>query len=111
MSTATIEAPITAEAASAARRTPVQQRPRTATTATPQLVEARKHAETAVTDLMASTTETLRAFVPAAILRPTEAVDYAFDLCEQVLAGTRRVCLEFAQLMESGLDSVDRRNA
>ncbi|MGQ0847070.1 MAG: hypothetical protein ACT4QF_23370 [Sporichthyaceae bacterium] len=109
MSTATIDAPAT-DAGNATRRTPVQ-RPRPANVATPQLVEARQHAETAVTDLMAATTETVRAFVPAAVLRPTDAVDYAFDLCEQVLAGTRRICLEFAQLMESGLDSVERRTS
>ncbi len=45
------------------------------------------------------------------MLRPTEAVEYTFDLMEQVLAADRRICFEFASIMESGIDSVERRPA
>ena len=96
MSTATIDAPTTT------RRTPAARRP-LPTSANPQLVEARQHAETAVSDLAAAATDAVRAFVPAAMLRPTEAVEFAFDLSEQLLAVTRRACLEAAQILENGL--------
>lgn len=96
MSTATIDAPDTT------RRPPAARRPRPAA-AKSQLVEARHHAETAVTDLAAATTDVVRALVPAAVLRPTEAVELAFDLGEQLLALSRRGCYEAAQLLENGL--------
>jgi hypothetical protein len=96
MSTATIDAPDTT------RRTPTARRPGPATTK-PQLVEARHHAETAVSDLADATTDAVRAFVPAAMLRPTEAVEFAFDLAEQMLAVSRRACFEAAQILENGL--------
>jgi hypothetical protein len=98
MSTAIIETPETAT-----RRTPSQRRTPTSSAAKPQLVEARQHAETAVSDLAAAATDAVRAFVPAALLRPTEAVDFAFDLAEQMLAVSRRACLEAAQILENGL--------
>ncbi len=96
MSTATIDTPDTTT-----RRTPAARRP--ASAAQPRLVEARQHAETAVTDLAAATTDAVRSFVPSALLRPTEAVDFAFDLAEQVLAVSRRACVEAAQVLENGL--------
>lgn len=96
MSTATIDAPDTT------RRTPAARRPRPAA-AKPQLVEARHHAETAVSDLAVATTDAVRALVPAAMLRPTEAVELAFDLAEQMLAVSRRGCFEAAQILENGL--------
>ena len=97
MSTATIETPETA------RRTPSARRPASGSAAKPQLVEARQHAETAVSDLAAAATDAVRAFVPAAVLRPTEAVDFAFDLAEQMLAISRRACFEAAQILENGI--------
>lgn len=96
MSTATIDAPDTT------RRPPAARRPRPAA-AKPQLVEARHHAETAVSDLAAATTDAVRALVPAAVIRPTEAVELAFDLAEQMLAVCRRACFEAAQILENGL--------
>lgn len=99
MSTATIDAP---ETTNNARRTPAARRPSTPSP-NPQLVEARRHAETAVSDLAAATTDALRAFVPAAMLRPTEAVDFAFDLVEQLVAVSRRACFEAALVVENGL--------
>lgn len=97
MSTATIDTPETT------RRTPAARRATSASAAKPQLVEARQHAETAVSDLAAAATDAVRAFVPAAVLRPTEAVDFAFDLAEQMLAISRRACFETAQILENGL--------
>lgn len=96
MSTATVEAP-----ESTSRRTPTARRSGSA--AQPRLVEARQHAETTVTDLASAATDAVRSFVPAAILRPTEAVDFAFDLAEQMLAVSRRACVEAAQVLENGL--------
>jgi hypothetical protein len=69
------------------------------------------HAESAVTDLFASTAETVRTFVPTAFLRPSDAVNQAFDLAEQCLAIARRTCLELATLVEGGLEGFDRRAA
>ncbi len=97
MSTATIDAPD-----ATTRRTPPARRPSTPA-ATPQLVAARRHAETAVSDLAAATADAVRAFVPAAMLRPTEAVDVAFDLAEHMLAVSRRACVEAAAVLENGL--------
>jgi hypothetical protein len=96
MSTATIDAPETN------RRTPAARRPSSAASA-PKHLEARQHAETAVSDLLATATDTVRALVPAAMLRPAEAVDHAFDLVEQLLAACRRACVEAAQAMEPGI--------
>jgi hypothetical protein len=98
MSTATIDAPDTST-----RRTPAARRSPSSSSAKPQLVEARQHAETAVSDLAAAATDAVRSFVPAAVLRPTEAVDFAFDLAEQMLAVSRRACFEAAQILENGL--------
>jgi hypothetical protein len=108
MTTATIDA----AAESTARRAPGP-RPRPAGTTTPSLVEARKHTEVAVSDFVSATSDAIRAFLPAAVTRPTEAVEYAFDLAEQVLAGARRVFLELAAMIESGIDgsATNRRAA
>lgn len=97
MSTATIDGPETTT-----RRTPAARRPSSSATK-PQLVEARQHAETAVSDLAAAATDAVRTLVPSAVLRPTEAVDFAFDLAEQMLAVSRRACFEAAHLLENGL--------
>lgn len=105
MSTATIDTPDTAT------RRPSAARNRGTASPAPKLVEARAHAETAVTDLVSALTDTIRAFVPAAVLRPTDAVDYTFDLAEQMLGGTRRVCFEIASIFESDLEGAERRAA
>jgi hypothetical protein len=104
MTTATIETSVDS------RRAPGQ-RNRTAAQPSPKLVDARMHAESAVTDLFASTAETVRTFVPTALLRPSDAVNTAFDLAEQCLAIARRTCLELAGLLEGGLEGLDRRAA
>jgi hypothetical protein len=106
MTTATIDA----AAESTARRTPTP-RTRPAGTPTPTLVEARKHTEVALTDFVNATNDALRAFLPAAVTRPTEAVEYAFDLAEQMLAGARRVCLELAAIVEHGTEGAPHRRA
>lgn len=98
MSTAIIETPDSVN-----RRTATSRRTASSSSAKPQLVEARRHAETAVSDLAAATTDVVRAFVPQALLRPTEAVDFAFDLAEQMLAMSRRTWIETAQILENGL--------
>ncbi|HEY2834377.1 MAG TPA: hypothetical protein VGJ14_18290 [Sporichthyaceae bacterium] len=106
MTTATIDA----AAESTARRNPGQ-RPRPAGTAAPSLVEVRKHTEVAVSDFVSATSDAFRAFLPAAVTRPTEAVEYAFDLAEQMLAGARRVFLELAAMVEHGMEGAQNRRA
>lgn len=109
MSTAAVES--TSESTSrrssagANRRAPLQDASRR------ELTEVREHTEAAVSDLISATADAMRAFLPSAVLRPTEAVDYVFDVAEQVLAGTRRVCLEVAGVLESGLQGAESRAA
>lgn len=79
--------------------------------AAPGLPEAGRNAEAAVTELMTATTETLRAFVPAAVLRPSTTMGYGFDLAEQLLSNTRRACLEMARIVETGIDNLGQRAA
>lgn len=76
-----------------------------------ELVEVRGHTEAAVTDLVAVTTDAVRAFLPSAVLRPTDTVDYMFDVLEQAVAASRRLCLEIASVVESGLQATERRAA
>jgi hypothetical protein len=77
----------------------------------PELTAAREHTEAAVTDLVSATSDALRAFLPVAVVRPTEAIDYVFDVVEQVVIGMRRVCVEIAGVVESGLQAAERRAA
>ena len=91
--------------AGASRRRPLQDASRR------ELTEVREHTEAAVSDLIGATADAMRAFLPSAVLRPTEAVDCVFDVAEQVLAGTRRVCLEIAGVIESGLQAAENRAA
>jgi hypothetical protein len=106
MTTATIEAPVDA------RRTPGQRSTNARTTTpTSSLADARIHAETAVTEIASSLGHTARTFVPTAVLRPSETVNQAFDLAEQCLAITRRICVEFALVVEGGIEGLERRAA
>lgn len=107
MSTATIDGP-----QEVTSRRPGSNRSRQASAdSRRELVDARVHTEAAVTDLVASTTDAVRAFLPSAVLRPTQAVDYVFDVIEQTLVASRRMCLELATIVESGLQGVERRAA
>jgi hypothetical protein len=103
MSTATIESP----SETAARRTSAP-RPRTAESARPKLVDARAHTETAITDIVTAANDAFRTYLPTAVVRPTEAVEFTFDLAEHVLAGARRLCFELALILESGLEGPHR---
>jgi hypothetical protein len=107
VSTASVDSPSesTSRRGSSSRQRPLQDASRR------ELTAVREHTEAAVTDLVAATSEALRAFLPVAVLRPTEAVDYSFDVAEQMLAGMRRICLELAGVIESGLQGAERRAA
>ena len=74
-----------------------------------ELTAVREHTEAAVSDFVAASADALRAFLPLAVHRPTEAVDYMFDVAEQVLAGMRRICFELAAVVESGLQGAENR--
>ncbi len=101
MSTATIDSP-----ADTARRSAA---PRPRTGGTPP--GTARPAEAAAAELVSATAETVRAFAPAALTRPTHAVETAFELAEQGLAAARRVCLELAALVEDGVGSAARTHA
>ena len=94
-----------------ARRTPPSRQRQLQDVSRRELTEVRQHTEAAVSDLIAATSDAVRAFLPSAMLRPTEAVDYTFDVAEQMLAGTRRVFFEVAAVIESGLQGAERRAA
>jgi|GEM_PF-5267325 len=101
----------TVDTESTVRRAPAQRTTRPAGNRQPKLVEAGRSAETAVIDLVSATNETLRAFVPSALLRPTEAVDYTFDIAEQLLSLVRRFCYEIAATVEGGLEGMAPRTS
>jgi hypothetical protein len=107
VSTATVETSTdaTGRRAASSRRRPLQDASRR------EITEVRAHTEAAVTDFVAATSDALRALLPSAMLRPTEAVDYSFDVAEQILAGIRRVCVEIATVIESGLQGAETRAA
>lgn len=62
----------------------------------------------AVADLMRGYVRTVTALLPGAAVRPTVAVDAAFDLAEQLLRLTRQTVHEAVSMVESGLDDLDR---
>jgi hypothetical protein len=106
MSTATTEA----STENSTRRTASRSQRQLQDASRRQLVEAREHTEAAVSDFVTAAAEAVRAFTPTALLRPTEAVDYTFDVAEQMLAAWRRICLEIAAVAESGLQGSERRS-
>jgi hypothetical protein len=61
----------------------------------------------AVAELVRGYVRTVTILLPTAALRPTEAVDAAFDLAEQLLTLTRQTVHEAVSMVESGLDSLD----
>jgi hypothetical protein len=62
----------------------------------------------AVADLMKGYVRTVTALLPTAAVRPTVAVDAAFDLAEQLLTLTRQAVREAVSMMESDLDQLDK---
>jgi hypothetical protein len=107
VSTASVDAPAETSGRRSAsnRQRPLQDASRR------ELTAAREHTEAAVSDLVAASSEALRAFLPVAVLRPTEAVDYVFDVIEQLVVGMRRVAVEIAGVVEGGVQGAERRAA
>jgi hypothetical protein len=62
----------------------------------------------AVADLMRGYVKTVTTLLPTAAVRPTIAVDAAFDLAEQLLRLTRQTVHEAVSMVEAGLDDLDR---
>lgn len=108
MSTATVETPNEGSS-----RRSSGSRPRSARDANRnELAVVRQHTEAAVIDLIGASTDAVRTFLPTAMLRPTEAVEFSFDVAEQFLAGARRICVEIATAVEAGLQAgLERRAA
>ena len=61
-----------------------------------------------VVDLMRGYAKTVTTLLPTAAVRPTVAVDAAFDLAEQLLRLTRQTVHEAVSMAESGLSELDR---
>ncbi len=76
-----------------------------------ELTRSSAAVELAAVEFVNGSYDALRAFVPQAVLRPTQAVDYVFDLAEQALAASRRVCAEIASIVEAGVQGSERRAA
>ena len=64
-----------------------------------------------VTDFTRDTIDGLRAVIPAAVLRPTIAVDYVFDLVEQAVQVGRRTSREVASIVEAAIEAAENRAA
>lgn len=64
--------------------------------------------EEAVTQLVRSGVSTFRSLLPSALVHPTQTVELLFDVAEQFLAASRRLALEVAQAVESGVEGVER---
>lgn len=62
----------------------------------------------AVAELMRGYVKAVTTLLPAAAVRPTVAVDAAFDLAEQLLTLTRQTVHEAVSMVESGLDELDK---
>lgn len=60
-----------------------------------------RHTQDATTDLFAGGFDLVHRFAPA-IARPTEAVDYTFELAAELLEVGHRISYELAALLESG---------
>ena len=96
MSTASIETP------KAPKSTPSTQRARLS------LHSSQESTEEAITQLVHGSVSALRSLLPTAVLRPTQTVVLLFDVAEQILAGVRRLSLEAAQAVESGVEGIER---
>jgi hypothetical protein len=92
-------------------RTTTARRSRTQDKSSQQLEESLRATEEAVVELVHGSVNVVQAFLPSAVVRPTEAVDYVFDLAEQALAVARRTAHEVASLIESGVRGVENRAA
>jgi hypothetical protein len=64
-----------------------------------------------VTDVARDTVDGLRSVLPPAILRPTSAVDFMFDLVEQVVSVSRRTAHEVAAVVEAAIEAAETRAA
>jgi hypothetical protein len=95
MSTAAIETPKTTKSPSAQR-------------ARLSVHSSQESTEEAVTQLVHGSVSTLRSLLPTAVVRPTQTIELIFDVAEQFLAATRRLALEVAQAVESGVEGVER---
>lgn len=76
-----------------------------------QLEQALTSTEAAVVELVHGSVNTVQAFLPRAMVRPTEAVTLTFDLIEQLARSARRVAFEIASIIESGAKGVEERAA
>jgi hypothetical protein len=96
MSTATIEAPKASKSSSSST-----QRARLS------VHTSQEPTEEAIAQLVHGSVSTLRSLLPTAVVRPTQTVELAFDVAEQFLAAARRLALEVAQAIESGVEGIE----
>ncbi len=76
-----------------------------------ELTQSIDATELAIVEFVNGSYDAMRAFAPQAVLRPTQAVDYVFDLAEQALSASRRFCLEIASIVEAGVQGSERSAA
>jgi hypothetical protein len=62
-----------------------------------------------VNEMSRDTVEGLRTVVPNALLRPTTAVDFGFDVIEQMVSVGRRTGHELASILEAAIEAAEQR--
>jgi hypothetical protein len=65
----------------------------------------------AVNEMSRDTVEGLRTVLPNAVLRPTSAVDFVFDVLEQVVCVGRRTGHDLASILEAAIEAAEQRAA
>jgi hypothetical protein len=64
-----------------------------------------------VNEMSRETVAGLRTILPSAVLRPTSAVDFAFDVVDQIVSAGRRTALELASILEAAVEAAEQRAA
>jgi hypothetical protein len=64
-----------------------------------------------VNEMSRDTVEGLRTVVPSALLRPTHAVDFVFDVVERIVSAGRRTSTELASILEAAIEAAEQRAA
>ena len=71
-----------------------------------QLQQSIQTSEEAISQLVHAYAEAFRSFVPSAWLRPSEAIDFVYDVTSQVLGLQRRFVQELFGAVQSNLQAV-----
>jgi hypothetical protein len=102
MSTATVEEPTPSARRSSTNRTRAEVR---------DVHTLERSLGLVVNEMSRDTVEGLRAVLPSALLRPTNAVDFVFDVLDQMVSVGRRTTHEVAAILEAGIEAAEQRAA